>query len=264
MKLKTKKLLKLFLFLFIIGAVILIAFTIKTFSDVFGRTMIEIDIVQNQDLILDTVIGEPPQFAIWLEDPEADKVQTIFVTYRAGSGDWKGKARCRQALPYWYDVYQKEMNRDSIPTPDDSVPAAVTGATPKANHFRVRAEVEPGSVWDVWVEVNLAGDFNKYYTYYNMKKGMLDDHYVGQPSLVYKTRIKARAGNETAAELFAQSSLEPTGRGAVLEPVSEKVTTARDIFSTINIRVIRPKPRYIEKEYEPDPNLLNPDFYNPN
>jgi len=77
--------------------------TIKTFVEVLGKTIIEIDIIQNQDLILDTVIGEPPQFAIWLENAKTGDLQTIFVTYRSGSGDWQGKARCRQAvqLPKW-------------------------------------------------------------------------------------------------------------------------------------------------------------------
>jgi len=130
------------------------------------------------------------------------------------------------------------------------------GATPKVDHFRVRAEVKPKSIWNIWIEVNLAGDFNSSYLYYDMEKGLIDDHYIGQPSLVYKSKIKAEVGVETEPDLFAQSKLDPTGEKVILEPVTNTVTTARDIFELINIKVIRPKPRYLKKNYDLEPNIL--------
>lgn len=220
----------------------------------YGRTLIEIDIVQNTDLIRNTVIGEPPQFAVWLEHPETGEVKTLFVTYRSGTGDWVGKGQCREALPRWYEIYEKEFNTTSLPTPYDAVPLAVTGATPKTDHFRIHAEVEPGSEWRVWVEVNLAGDFNKSYVYYDYKKGKMDDHYIGQPSLVYKAALKAKIGNEVQPELFAQSSLG-VGGVTVLEPVSDSVTTAREIFQSIKIRVIRSMSEN-SRMHGSDPNLI--------
>jgi hypothetical protein len=36
--------------------------------------------------------------------------------------------------------------------------SAVLGATPKDDYFSIRIEVEPGSEWNYWIEMNLAGD----------------------------------------------------------------------------------------------------------
>ncbi|MHC4457472.1 MAG: hypothetical protein ACYS0I_10345 [Planctomycetota bacterium] len=99
-----------------------------------GPVLIEFEIHQDKDLILLSIFGEPPQFAIWLEDPATNRLQTVFVTYRSGSGDWIGKSSCPAALPRWFEVFGQETNSVGLPTFDNPVPDAVTGATPQAEH----------------------------------------------------------------------------------------------------------------------------------
>lgn len=207
-----------------------------------GPTLIEFDIHQDKNLILLSIFGEPPQFAIWLEDPVSHRLQTVFVTYRSASGDWIGKTECPAALPRWFEVFRQETNSTGLPTFDNPAPDAVTGATPQAEHFQIRVEVEPGSRWICWIEMNLAGDFSDKYKAYNKEQKTVDLHFSGQPPLVYRGEITVIPGEQIVPELYAQSVLNRPS-GETVQPVSDDVTTARDIFKSIKIRVIRPKPQ---------------------
>jgi hypothetical protein len=209
-----------------------------------GRTLIEFDIHQNMDVIAESVFGEPPQFAIWIENPETHRTHTVFVTYRSATGEWIGKTEVPTALPLWFEVFKKERNRPDLPSPKDPAPDAITGATPKADHFRIRVEVKPGSKWICWIEVNLAGDFNAKYQEYGRMSSPADMHFSGQPPLVYRAEIEAKIGQEVSAKLDGQSVVG-TSR---IEPVSPDVTTAKDIFKSIDIRVVAPKPYLILKK----------------
>ncbi len=203
-----------------------------------GPTFIEFEIHQDKDLILLSLFGEPPQFAIWLEDPLSHRLQTVFVTYRSGSGDWIGKTECPAALPRWFEVFRQETNSTGLPTFDNPVPDAVTGATPQAEHFKTNFEVELGSRWICWIEMNLSGDFNDKYRGHNKEEKTVDLHFSGQPPLVYRGEITAIPGEQIVPELYGQSVLDSPA-GETVQPVSDDVTTARDIFKSIEIRVIR-------------------------
>ncbi len=200
---------------------------------------IVIDVHQNFEIIDDTVFGEPPQFAVWLEDAKTHEVKTIFVTYRSATGDWLGKAECEVALPYWFDIYKKEMNTDSLPRPSSPAPAAITGATPKKEHFQIRSPIKKTKKWILWLEMNLAGDFNKHYTYYDNVNDVIDDHYVGQPALIYRGEITSKPGEEIKLELFGLSVL---GDGKEkIETDTTTITTAKNIFKEINVKIVTDK-----------------------
>jgi len=202
--------------------------------------LIEFDIHQDKDLILLSVFGEPPQFAIWLEEAESHRLQTVFVTYRSASGEWIGKTECPAALPRWFEVFREETNSTGLPTFDNPAPDAVTGATPEVEHFQTRVEVKPGSRWICWIEMNLSGDFNDKYRGHSKEEKTLDLHFSGQPPLIYRGEITAIPGEYVVPELYGQSVLDSPS-GETVQPVSDDVTTARDIFKTIDIRVIRHK-----------------------
>jgi hypothetical protein len=207
----------------------------------WGRTQLQIDIHQNKKIIHLSNFAEPPQFAIWLEDPSSGAVRSVFVTHRAGTGDWEGKANVPVALPMWFKLFRTDKPEAGKKIPD----MAISGATPKNDLFSVRVEVPPGSDWIMWIEMNLAGDFNDAYPEIDLKTLREDEFSNGQPAIIYKALIKAEEGKKFKPEIVRQSIWE---KGNVrTEPVGEGITTARDVFDEINVTVIKPKPKLIDK-----------------
>ncbi len=207
-----------------------------------GRTVIEFDIIQNKELIHLSVYGDPPQFAIWLENPTSHQTQLVFVTHRVGNQDWIGKSKVPNALPLWSKLFQNN-NQDASETKDDAGIIAVTGATPKKDHWKKVVEVEPGSKWIYWIEVNLSGDYNDIYQEFNEVAMTVDEYANGQPALVYRGKITAILDSWNELELYGMSVLSENPLDDVIQPVSEGITTAKDIFKKISIRVKEPKLR---------------------
>lgn len=209
----------------------------RAYWRVHDKTVLAFHICQNTDLILFSDFGEPPQFAIWLEDPESGTPRTLFVTRRSGTGDWDGKAECPASLPAWFVVYKRETGADSLPTPDAPAADGVTGATPKSEEFAWFAEVEPGSKWICWIEVNISGDYNEAFVELDPETGYMDTDKSGQPSLLYRAEIEAAPGAVVTPELHGHAE---TGTGRV-ERELDSITTAKEIFRDIEIRVERPR-----------------------
>jgi hypothetical protein len=206
-----------------------------------NRVQVEVNIHINREAIYLSVYAEPPQFAIWLENAVTGECQTVFVTYRVSRGDWEGKAEVPVALPRWHDIFRggkalRVKDGDEI---------AVSGATPKDEYFRVRAEVKPGSEWILWMEMNLAGDYNDFYRQFNRETLQEDEYSCGQPAILYKAELKATEGAAFVPEIAAMSLWE-AGVNHVL-PVDSTITTARDVFDQISVLLIKPRPVLINK-----------------
>ena len=235
-----KILISLVLFVVVAGAFILFAY-----RGTWGKTDIEFRIHINEQLILESAYGEPPTFAIWLEDPKSGTRQTVFATRRAAEGDWEGKAEVPVALPLWYDIYKIENATDEIPNYEDPAPVAITGATPKPGYFTTRARVDAGSQWICWIEVNLSGDYNEYFQEYDPVKQIEDEFGSGQPAIVYRGEISGVVGNVTVPEI-AGISIQDTPDGEIIQPLVG-VTTARNIFDEISIVAVKPNPKIIAR-----------------
>jgi hypothetical protein len=201
--------------------------------------VLRFDIKQNMELISLATFSEPPQFAIWLEDAESGRYQTIVATYRSATGDLIGKAECPGCLPLWFAVYVKETGKEGLPTMEEPAPAAVTYPTPLQEDFTIRRTVKYGGKFILWMEMNLAGDFNKNYTEADTDK--TDWDYSGQPPLVYRCEIEAVPGKKYVPELFGQVDMSKPFDEMIVS-VSDKVTTAKDVFKSIEIRVIPAEP----------------------
>lgn len=226
------------LFIILIIAVIVIAGT-------WGRTLIQIDIHQNKKLIHLSNFAEPPQFAIWLENPAIKELRTVFVTHRVSMGDWEGKASVPVALPLWYKLFRQGKSKEEGGKKSRGSDMAITGATPKSDYFSLRVEVEPGTDWICWIEMNLAGDFNDAFPEIDLKTLREDEFSNGQPALIFRAEIKAVEGLKFTPELISQSTWS---KGVVtVEPVNDGITTAKNVFDDIRISVIRPKPKLIDK-----------------
>jgi hypothetical protein len=209
----------------------------KDASQPAGKTYIVFDIRQNLDVIRHSLIGAPPQFAIWLEDPDTRQLRTVFVTRSSAKGKWVGKTRCPVALPRWFDVFKEEFESADLPNYKNPLPDALSGATPKSETFSVEVEVEPGSRWVCWIEMNLAGDFNDVYRPRDDERKIIDIHLSGQPPLLYTAEISAVPGEQATPRLVAQSALDGRGK-AELQAVGRGVTTAKDVFSRVEIGVV--------------------------
>jgi hypothetical protein len=211
----------------------------------WGRTIIQVDIHQNKKLIYLSTFAEPPQFAIWLENPETKELKTIFVTHRVAVGDWEGKANVPVALPQWFKQFRGNGNPAKESVSANGSDLAITGATPKEDYFSIRVEVKPGSAWICWIEMNLAGDFNDAFPEFDREEYKEDEFSNGQPALLFRAKIRAIEDSTFTPVIVAQSIWE---KGvASVEPVSEGITTAKDVFDEIRISVIRPKPKLIDK-----------------
>lgn len=162
------------------------------------------NIHQERDIYDQSDFGEPPQFAIWLEDSEHLTVKTVFVTYRTGTGDFDGKVECPVSLPVWTGIFRKETGRDDFPSPMKPFFDGVTGATQKVEDLNISVQVEKGVRWFYFIEMNVAGDYNKSFPYVSSKKH-IDSHGNGQPSLIFKGEINSKIGETSKPELIGRS-----------------------------------------------------------
>jgi len=240
-----KKIVKTGFILFSGGLLLVLILALILIVRTWGRTLIQVDIHQNKELIYLSTFAEPPQFAIWLEDPVTKELKTVFVTHRVAIGDWEGKANVPVALPQWFKQFRGNGNPGNEPASGGGSDFVVTGATPKEDYFSIRVEVKPGTEWLCWIEVNLAGDFNDAFPEFDREAFMEDEFSNGQPALLYRAEVKAVENTKYKPVLTAQSIWEDGL--ARIEPVSEGITTAKNVFDTINISVIRPKPKLIDK-----------------
>jgi hypothetical protein len=245
MRLQDKKILKRTIVLLAGG--LMLAFVIAGIlvARTWGRTLIQIDIHQNKKIIYLSNFAEPPQFAIWLENPSTKELKTVFVTHRISQGDWEGKASVPVALPLWYKLFRGNKNQAEGTGKNKSSDMAITGATPKSDYFSIRVEVEPGTEWICWMEMNLAGDFNDSYPEIDLKTLREDEFSNGQPALIFRADIKAVEGLNYSPAIISQSTWT---KGVVdVGPVSPGITTAKNVFDEVSISVIKPKPKLIDK-----------------
>jgi hypothetical protein len=215
-----------------------------------NRVQVEVNVHINKETVYLSVYAEPPQFAIWLENAETGECQTVFVTYRVSRGDWEGKADVPVALPRWNSIFRGE---ETLRVKDgDEI--AVSGATPRDEYFRVRAEVKPGSEWILWMEMNLAGDYNDVYRQFNRETLQEDEYSCGQPALLYRTEIRATEGATYRPEIVAMSLWEGGINRMLL--VDSTITTARDVFDQISVLLVKPKPVIINKNSVEEQDVL--------
>jgi len=250
MGLHLRTIIKTGLRLFLSGLIIIAILAAVLILRTWGRTIIQVDIHQNKELIHLSTFAEPPQFAVWLENPVTGELKTVFVTHRVAIGDWEGKANVPVALPRWYNLFRGSSNPQISSEPGKKSAMAISGATPKTDYFSIRIEVKPESEWTCWIEMNLAGDFNDAFPEFDAESMKEDEFSNGQPALLFKAVVKATEKLEFTPVLTAQSVWD---NGSVrVEPPDQGITTARFVFDTIRISVIKPKPRLIDKYKVPD------------
>lgn len=216
---------------------------IYAYSKTWGKSDIEIRIHINEQLVHESAFGESPTFAIWLEEPNTHKTKTVFVTRRAAERDWEGKAEVPVALPAWFYINRLEELQNVKTVDMESKEIIVTGATPKPGYFVKRASVKPESDWILWIEVNLAGDFNENYKEFNEELNIADEYLTGQPAIIYKTKFTTNIGTTIIPEISGMTMPDSTLE-KIIRPL-EGITTASDIFDEISLSVVKTKPKIL-------------------
>lgn len=189
------------------------------------------DIRFNTDIIASSRFGEPPQLAVWLENPGLNRIRTVWVTRCMGKGLWKGKVESLTSLPYWSSRYRLEIRNSLAPSYRFPVPDAITGATP-ADGLQCRVNVPADSEWDIFAEVNLAGDFNLHFPAVN-SKGIPNFESDGQPALVYHGKIQAEPNQQIHPEITGVSNFQNSD--TVLSSDQAGITSAVEIIQSFTV-----------------------------
>ena len=191
-----------------------------------------------------------PSIAIWIENLDGQMIQTLFVTKSvatgfyafgdAGDGKWlkePGAAKRPASLPYW--LHRRELantENAALPSPQNPVPDAYTGATPKASFEFKTVSLEPlPQKFKVLVELNQPWDWNEYW---NNSKFEQDPNYrtSAQPSVIYGVTIDLD-------DDFTTYHLNPIGHGhyagadGKLYTNISTLTTALKIFDSITLHL---------------------------
>ncbi len=189
-----------------------------------------------------------PLFAIWAEDMEGRYIQTLYVAKSIATsvfnygdrsqGSWTdGVVRRPAALPYWsHKRGVKASDGLYVPLPDNPVPDAYSGPTPK-NDFILETRLdEPGpDSYYVLLEVNQPWDWNDYWT--NNKFPDNEEYKTSsQPAVVYRALVDKRNGNGPFVMEVIGHSHYSGNDGSLTEDVST-LTTALEIAARIEVRI---------------------------
>ena len=175
--------------------------------------------------------GEPPQMALWLESKDSSEVRTLWVSNRLARGVWVGKVVCPTALPYW--ISRRDIEKGGgIPSFLKPLPDGITGATPKAT-LEVFANVDSGSEWRYYLELNVSGDYNSTFTA-SQPNGHPDPDGNGQPSLIYTGSIMARSGWTDTARVVGRT--EQMVAISNILPDLEGYTTANHVLKSLTVK----------------------------
>ena len=172
-----------------------------------------------------------PQVAIWMEDTKGNFLKNIYISQKAATQGWVGLGTLRRkaSLPYW--AHRRGIQYPDglyLPTSDDPLPDAFTGATPKGD-FDVSTsydEKTPNRI-KIFAEFNSSGNFNEDYP---------EDDFFGQPSVVYMATVDLLEKN-THQSLQLVGHGHPKGDTGELFLELGKLTTALNIIEEVTVQI---------------------------
>lgn len=188
-----------------------------------------------------------PLMAIWVEDTNGNYIQTLYVAESLGkgifqhgdatSGQWlPAEIRRPAALPVWsHSRGVEEPDGLFVPTPENAVADAYTGATPQVSFIlNTRLDAPGPDKFYVLFEVNQTWDWNEYWT---NNKFPDDPVYKTscQPSLIYRALVDLNDGKkEYDMELIGRG--HHAGKDGKIYTDLETMTTALNITQSLKVR----------------------------
>lgn len=187
-----------------------------------------------------------PLMAVWVEDMVGNYIQTLYVARSIATGifnygdistgQWtQGEKRRPAALPYW--SHKRGIKADDglfLPTPDQPIADAYTGATPKSDFELITRLDEDGpQVFNILFEINQPWDWNEYWS--NAKYP--DDYEYktsSQPAVVYMATIDLDSDKKRyEMQLIGHSHY--SGKNGELFEDTSTLTTALEIANDITV-----------------------------
>jgi len=190
-----------------------------------------------------------PLIAIWIEDINGQYVQTLYVsqsiaygTFDHGTtskGKWMpGEILRPAALPYWgHKRGVKSPEGYFLPTKDNPVPDAYTGASPQGSFIlRTKTDAPLAYPFKVMLEINQSWDWNPYWT---NNKFPDDPEYKtsSQPAVVYQAIIDNKDGKK-AFEMMPVGRSHYSGKDGKLYDDLSTLTTALKIADKITVTIM--------------------------
>ncbi len=189
-----------------------------------------------------------PLMAIWVEDMDSNYIQTLYVArsiaegvFRHGdasTGRWMpGPIRRPAALPYW--GHQRGIQAADglfMPTQEDPMPDALTGATPKGDFtLHTNAPSNITTPFRVLFEINQSWNWNHYWTN-NKFPGDEDYMTSSQPAVVYEAIVDP-ANGQREIEMTPIGHSHWSGKTGELFLDLGTLTTALHIAGNIMIMI---------------------------
>jgi len=185
-----------------------------------------------------------PTFVIWKEDNEGNYISTIYITKAYSSGKYshemvndslwlnrEGPSYQPASLPYW--TYKKGLinNTDLVPSIENPLVDAYTGATPTTNFIIKSKNDYSNKEYRILFEVNQFGDWNSFWTNDKYPQSNAYKH-SAQPSLIYSVTID-NSKSEYLLEPIGHG--DPIGLGGNLFADISTLTTAKQILKEIKV-----------------------------
>lgn len=187
-----------------------------------------------------------PLMVFWIEGLNGNYIETLFISESIGTsyfgygdnskGVWdKGERRRPAALPYWGHK-RGFVAPDGLylPTAENPMPDAVTGATPQGD-FRLETKTSQSSSpkFNLMMEINQTWDWNEYWT--NNKYPNDPDYMTScQPALVYQAKIDLSSPDKVY-ELKPIGHSHYSGKDGKLYTDLSTITTALKIVDMVKV-----------------------------
>jgi hypothetical protein len=191
-----------------------------------------------------------PTFSVWIETPEEEYIQTLFVTkslatglYRRGQltdSTWMegpGVAVRPATLPYWLHKHTFNSSDGSkLPSPGNPVPDAYSGATPE-NNFQLKTTTDHviKGKFRILLEVNQPWDWNEHW-HNDLHPGNRNYMTSCQPAVVYAVTIDP-SSNVREYWLNPIGHSHYAGENGLLYTDLSTLSTALHIFRQVKVTI---------------------------